>query len=119
MYIRIEFKNIDTEETRNTMELLYGSPNGTCLCSRHSLTIMPKEVREKKGLSVGFWYLDADVLNTYYGGCINALYHLRKYPGVASVNILPIKMKRPTSDDDYDLIESYLVKYMNSANTDD
>ncbi len=115
MYIRIEFEDLTNAKTEETMEELYGIPSGTCLTSKNSLSIRPKIVRQTKDLSVGFWYLDIDILNRHYYGVLSALSHIKSYYGVKSVDILPIEIKRPETDEEYHKIEEELTKYMDKC----
>ena len=63
MYIRIEFKDIESDKTIETQELFFGDPNGMFLTSSKAQMVSPKEIREIVGCSVVFWYLDIDILN--------------------------------------------------------
>ncbi len=112
MFVRIEFEDINSSET---MQQLYGSPSGTCLSSSNSLCIVPKYVREIKGLQVGFWYLDINIINKHYFGILSALSHIKSFDGVKSVDILPINFDCPTSEEDFSKIDKELIKYMNSS----
>jgi hypothetical protein len=112
MIIRIEFTDCESQTTKGTMETLYGSPSGTCLSSSKSCPLCPKAVREEKGLSVGFWYLDIDILNKHYCGVMSALSGLLTYPGVAKVDILPFEREVDGLSEEqwYELLDA-LVAY--------
>ncbi len=91
MYIRIEFENIGSDETTDTQEILFGSPNGMFLSSSNAFRVSSKKIRDIVGDSVAFWYLDVDILNKHYYGVMNCLNELVKYPGVSRVDVLPIE----------------------------
>ena len=91
MYIKISFKDLESEETIHTQYEFLGSPNGMCLTSSNAARISSKEMLEKVGISVIFWYLDDDVLNNKYFGVEASLNHIRSYPGVDSVDVLPFE----------------------------
>lgn len=91
MYIRIEFENLESKETDETMQTFLGSPSGTCLSSSNSFMILPQQLREKRPSPIVFWYLDINILNQYYTGVLNALSHLKSYKGVKSIDILDVK----------------------------
>jgi len=88
MYIRIEFNDIDSPKTKETQQLFFSIPNGMFLSSLNAHMISSNELRELFSNSVVFWYLDDDILNKHYGGFINCMKDLTKYPGVKCVNIL-------------------------------
>lgn len=112
MIIRIEFTNCDSKETEDTMQTFYGSPSGTCLTSSNACLLRPEKTWKEKGLSVGFWYLDIDILNRYYYGIISALSELLRYPGVAKVDILPLERQvRGISEEEYYDLLSALEAY--------
>ena len=108
MIIRIEFTNCESLETQDTMQTFYGSPSGTCLTSSNSCFLRPEQIYKQKGLSVGFWYLDIDILNKHYYGVISALSDLLKYPGVAKVDILPFEreVQGISEEEYYDLLSA-------------
>jgi hypothetical protein len=112
MYIRITFEDLTSEKTKETQELFTSSPNGMCLCSSNAHAICSKEMQNIGGLSVLFWHLDIDILNKYYGGALNSLKHLTEYPGVSSVEILPIEGGFPSSIEQYDDLLNTLTKYI-------
>ena len=91
MYIRIEFTDVESDKTTETQELLFSTPNGMFLSSSRAQMISSKEIRERVGTSVVFWYLDVNTLNRHYGGAMNCLNELLTYPGVYRVDILPIE----------------------------
>jgi hypothetical protein len=91
MYIRIEFKDIESDKTKNTQQLFCSSPNGMFLGSYHAQIISSRNIQHEVDFSVVFWYLDADILNKYYSGAIHCLNELRLYPGVKQADILPIE----------------------------
>ena len=114
MYIRIEFKDIENDETKNTQELFLSSPNGMFLTSSHAYMIGSKKIREAVGISVVFWHLDIDILNKHYGGVIYCLNELLKYPGVGRVDILPIEGQY--HNEKFDDLLTILIKYVNGIN---
>jgi hypothetical protein len=111
MYIRIEFKDTENDETKKTQRLFFSTPNGMFLSSLHAQMLSSKEMREVVGISVLFWYLDIHVLNKYYGGDIYCLNELLKYPGVRRVDMLPIKGQY--CDEKYDELMTILMQYIN------
>jgi hypothetical protein len=84
MYIRFKFDNIESDETKKTMQLFLGIPNGMFLSSSHAHMVYSNG-------PVFFWYIDVNILNVHYGGVINCLNKLLEYPGVCSADILPIE----------------------------
>jgi hypothetical protein len=111
MYIRIEFNNLESVETRETKELLFGSPSGTFLSSSNAFMINSKEIRETSGRSVVFWYVDVDVLNKHYSGVMSCLNSLLTYDGVCRVDVLPIE-----GPCDVDTLPTILMqKYINGV----
>ena len=60
-----------------------------------------------------FWYLDIDILNKYYYGVMNCLNGLLKYPGVGSVDILPIEGHY---NENFDELNTILIQYVNEHN---
>jgi hypothetical protein len=115
MYIRIEFDNVDSANTKETQELLFSSSNGTFLASTHAYMISFKEMRDLVGYSVVFWHLDVYILNKYYCGVMDCLNQLVKYPGVKRVDILPVDeyYARFTGKDDN--LCTILMKYIDGA----
>ena len=113
MYIRIEFEDIENYKTKETLQLFFSVPNGTCLSSLNSHMISSKEIREVVDISVIFWYLDIDILNKYYGGVIYCLNKLLKYQGVRRVDILPIEGQYDSEKFD-DLINT-LMRYVHGV----
>lgn len=112
MFIRIELENIATEATKETLGIFFSSPNGMCLCSKNACHMTPQEVIDARGKSVCFWYLDIDILNKYYGGALNSLLSLKRYPGVKSVDILPLECDPiGASEERYYEILSMLARY--------
>ena len=111
MYIRIEFEKIGSSQT---METFYGSPSGTCLTSTHAICVSSKKIRDLVDISVGFWYLDVDILNKHYFGVINSLNDLLRYPGVKSVDVLPIEGVSPCmlTNEQYDELTDNLLQYI-------
>lgn len=87
MYIRIQFDDVEREETRNTLQLFFGVPNGTCLSSLGS-----------KLLSVegnhAYWYIETETENKNVKN--NSINHLRDYSGVVSVDVIPYEELPPT-----------------------
>ena len=113
MYIRIEFKDIENDKTKETQQLFLGSPNGTCLSSLNAHMICPREIRDvvgTVGISVLFWYLDVHILNKHYGGVIHCLNELLKYTGVGRVDILPIEGQY--DNEKFDDLITMLMKYI-------
>ncbi len=115
MYIRVEFEDLTNDKTNATMQQLYGSPSGTCLCSMNSINMTSKKVRDAKNLSVGFWYLDVNILNKHYFGVLSALSHIKSYYGVKSVDVIPINSTRPVSEEEWNQIQKELEKYMDCS----
>jgi len=111
MYIRIEFKDVESDKTKETQFLFLGSPSGTCLSSSNARMLSSKEIREAVGNSVVFWYLDVDILNKYYFGVISSLNDLTRYPGVSRVDILPIEGRFDDFVGRFDELFSILMKY--------
>ena len=83
MYIRIGFKDIESDKTKETQQLFFSIPNGMFLSSTNAYPISPQE-------AVVFWHVDEDVLHKYYGGVTNCLDSLLQYHGVGRVDILPV-----------------------------
>lgn len=88
MYIRIEFENLESTETQNTMMDFGGSPSGTCLSSTNGWSLTTSAVQAANP-ALYFWHLDEEILNKHYGGMESALNHLRGYAGVRSITVLP------------------------------
>ena len=86
MYIRIEFKDITSDKTKETQQLFFSIPNEMFLSSTNAHPISPNEIREE----IVFWHVDEDVLHKYYGGVTNCLDSLLQYHGVGRVDILPV-----------------------------
>lgn len=82
---------MESNKTKETLHFFLSSPNGMFLSSLNSCILSSNEIREATGHSVVFWYLDIDILNKKYGGVMNCLNKLSEYPGVCSVDILPIE----------------------------
>jgi hypothetical protein len=55
MYIRIEFKDITSDKTKETQQLFFGIPNGMFLSSTNAHPISPNEMQEVVGNSVALW----------------------------------------------------------------
>lgn len=110
MYIRIQFENLESEKTKETQDELFGSPNGMFLTSSYAFMITTKEMREKVGTSVVFWYLDISTLNKHYGGVLNCLNQLLTYSGVSRVDILPIEGKQ--YENNYDEFITNIMEYL-------
>jgi hypothetical protein len=109
MYIRINFTDVDSEATKATYFLFMGIPNGTCLTSSNAFCLKSHSILEKVGRSALFWYLDETVLTNYYDGPECSINHLRSYPGVQEVTVLPIRQtygEHVNYDDICALIES-------------
>ena len=83
MYIRIEFKDIISDKTKETQQLFFSIPNGMFLSSTNAYPISSQE-------AVVFWHVDEDVLHKHYGGVTNCLDSLLQYHGVGRVDILPV-----------------------------
>ena len=88
MYIRIKFEDIESDKTKETLGLFFSSPNGMFLTSSNSHSIGATQLFD---YSVVFWYLDINILNKHHGGVMKCLNGLLKYPGVGSVDVLPIE----------------------------
>ena len=84
MYIRIEYKDIESDKTKETQQLFFSIPNGMFLSSTNAHAISPRE-------EVVFWYLDEEILHKHYGGVMNCLHSLLQYHGVGRVDILPVE----------------------------
>jgi hypothetical protein len=87
MYIRIEFKDIESDKTKETQQLFFSIPNGMFLSSTNAY---PMSLQEAVENSVVFWHVDEDVLHKHYGGVTNCLDSLLQYHGVSRVDILPV-----------------------------
>jgi hypothetical protein len=90
MYIRIEFENLDSIETRKTKQKFGTAPNGLCLTSTNSHFIYVDEALKPRCKAI-FWYLDIAIVNKYYGGIMVALNSLLEHQGVRRVDVLPIE----------------------------
>jgi len=86
MYIRIEFKDITSDKTKETQQLFFGIPNGMFLSSTNAHPISQNEMQE----GVVFWHIDVDILHKHYGGVTHCLDSLLQYHGVGRVDILPV-----------------------------
>ncbi len=115
MYIRIEFENIESDETKETKCKLFSIPNGTCLTSTNSCRIYSKEIGDIDRGSVAFWYLDVDILNKHYFGVMSNLNTLAKYPGVSRVDILPIEGHYTSFVGGYEGVCNTIIKYINGV----
>lgn len=115
MFIRIKFDNIESAETKETQQLFFGIPSGTCLSSSNAHQLSSKQIKEIVGISAGFWYLDIDILNKYYGGVLSCLNGLLTYPGVSRIDILPIEENYNTCIEHFDKLEPLLMKYVNGV----
>ena len=106
MYIRIEFENLDSIETRKTKQEFCSATNGLCLTSTNSHFIYVDEALKprckvffwylvdealKPGCKVFFWYVDVDIVNKYYGGVMVYINTLLEQQGVRHVDVLPIE----------------------------
>jgi hypothetical protein len=112
MYIRIEFENVESAKTKETQQLFFSIPNGMFLSSSNAHMLSSKEIREAVGNSVVFWHLDVDILNKHYGGVMNCLNSLAKYPGVSCVDVLPIEEKYDNFVEKFDNLLTILMKYI-------
>lgn len=114
MYIRIEFKDVESDNTRDTQCLFFGSPSGTCLSSLNACRLSSKEIREVVGDSdsVVFWYLDVDILNKHYFGVRSCLNDLVRYPGVGRVDVLPIEGHYNSFIGKFDELCTILMRYI-------
>lgn len=115
MYIRVEFEDVTSDNTKETQCLLFGIPNGMFLTSSNARMIYSKEMQEAFGNSVMFWHLDINILNKHYGGVLNCLNSLLRYPGVCRVDILPIEGDYDTFIDKYDELLSILMNYISGV----
>lgn len=115
MYIRIEFEDVGNTKTKETQELFFSSPNGTCLTSSNAHWLSSKEIRDLVGNSVVFWHLDIDILNKHYGGVMYCLNSLVKYSGVSRVDILPIEGHFDTFIEKIDDLHAILMRYINGV----
>jgi hypothetical protein len=116
MYIRIEFENMESAKTQDTLHLFYSIPNGMFLSSTNAHMLSSKELRESFGNSVVFWHLDIDVLNEHYGGFVNCLYRLEKYSGVCRVHVLPFNEKYDGFIENVDGLVTTLMKCFDDMN---
>jgi hypothetical protein len=105
--IRINFENLDSKETNETLETFFGSPSGTCLSSTNAFQISSDEIEEKTKGFASFWSLDIDILNKHYYG-VSSLTHLNTYSGVKSVDILTIKVLSL----DYSILQKQVLDYI-------
>ena len=112
MYIRIEFEDVESDKTKETQYLFFGSPNGTCLASSNAHMLSSKEIREVVGDSVVFWYLDVDILNKHYFGVRSCLNDLVRYPGVSRVDVLPIEGHHYSFIGKFDELFTILMRYI-------
>jgi hypothetical protein len=110
MYIRIEFENMESATTQDTLQLFYGIPNGMFLSSTNAHMLSSKELREAFGNSVVFWHLDIDILHEHYGGVVNCLYRLGKYSGVSRVHVLPFNKEYDSFIENIDSLVTILMK---------
>jgi hypothetical protein len=113
MYIRIKFEDIESDKTKETQELLFCSPNGTFLTSSKAHMVTSKEIQEIVGYSVVFWYLDINILNKHYYGVMDCLNGLLKYPGVGSVDILPIEGHH--NNEKFDELNTIIIQYVHGV----
>ena len=91
MYIRIEFNDIESLKTKETLQIFFSCPNGMFLTSSKAYLISSNEIRETSRGSVVFWYLDIDILNKHHGGVMKCMNELLEYQGVSRVDILPVE----------------------------
>jgi hypothetical protein len=115
MYIRIEFKDIASDKTKETQQLFFSIPNGMFLSSTNAHAISSNEIREEVGNSVVFWHLDIEILNKHYGGVMNCLHSLLQYHGVGRVDILPVEGNYH-SVGKFDELMTILMQYINGVN---
>ena len=115
MYIRIEFKDITSDKTKETQQLFFGIPNGMFLSSKNAHAISSNEMREEVGNSVVFWHLDEEILHTHYGGVTNCLHSLLQYHGVGCVDVLPVE-ENDHSVEKFDELMTILMRYINGVN---
>lgn len=109
MIIRIVFENINSAETIETMQILTGSPSGTCLSSSNS--IMLQYVKDYQFMR-DFWYLDVNVLNKHYGGVRACLNSLSTFSGVKSVDVVPLDYTHEYILANLDAVRSELLHYV-------
>jgi hypothetical protein len=110
MYIRIEFEDIESHNTKKTRQLFFSCPNGMFLTSSKSYLISSVEIQEAGKNSVVFWYLDVEILQKYYGGVRKCLDELREYQGVRRVDMLPVEENFIGKRDE---LSTILMKYIN------
>jgi hypothetical protein len=110
MYIRIEFKDIESDKTTETQRVFFSCPNGMFLSSYNSQMIFSRNLKDEVDSSVVFWYLDEDILNKCYSGAIHCLNKLLLYPGVKKVDIVPIEGSY-NSDIKYDDLQKLMDSY--------
>ena len=115
MYIRIEFEDVESNKTKETQYLFFGSPNGMFLTSSNAHMLSSKEMREAVGYSVVFWHLDIDILNKHYGGVLKCLNGLLTYPGVCRVDILPIEGHYDSFIGKFDELLTILMRYISGV----
>ncbi len=109
MYILVTFENLDSEETKTTLQHLYGIPNGTFLVHPCFRTI----IYEMFGHKYGMWRMDANILNRFYGGILNAFNMIIKnYPGVKTIDVLPFEEEM--TDEEYTSFGIKVCNYITS-----
>ena len=113
MYIRIKLKDIESDKTKDTLQLFFSIPNGMFLSSLKAYPISSVEIREVSKNSVVFWYVDVDILNKYYDGVMKCLHELLQYQGVSRVDILPIEGDFIGKRNE---LLTILMKYINGVN---
>ena len=112
MYIRIEFENTDSHNTKKTRQLFFSCPNGMFLTASKAYFISSNEIREVGKDAVVFWHLDTDILHKYYGGVTKCLQELREYQGVRRVDILPVEREYIGKHDE---LLTILIQYVNGV----
>jgi hypothetical protein len=112
MYILVTFENLDSEETKNTLLHLHGSPNGTFLAHPCLSRIM----YDRFGQKYRTWWIDINVLNRCYGGILNAFNMIIKnFPGVERIDILPFEEDvKDMTDEEYTSFGIKVCNYITS-----
>lgn len=68
------------------------------------------------GHKYGMWWMDANVLNRFYGGILNAFNMIIKnYPGVKTIDVLPFEDDiNVMNDDEYTAFGIKVCNYITS-----
>lgn len=115
MYIRIEFNDIQSDNTKKTQQLFFGIPNGMFLSSSNAHAISLHYTDDVVEKSVMFWHVDVDILNKHYGGVMKCLNSLLTYDGVGRVDILPVEGHYDSFIGRFDDLITILKRYVNGV----